>query len=72
MHLQTFNEKSKLKQIQITLNSMWRSHFRNRKKHDIGAICTVKHGLSCNRNEKGDGKCWLQKCFQTTSTIYLN
>jgi hypothetical protein len=26
------------------------------EKHDFGAICTVKHGLPCKRNAKGDGK----------------
>jgi hypothetical protein len=33
---------------------------------------TVKNRLPHKSDVKGDTKSWLHKCFQTSSTIYLN
>ena len=42
------------------------------EKYDFWGMFTVIHILPYNSDTKGDNKGWLHKCFQTTSTIYLN
>jgi hypothetical protein len=65
--LQAFKEIEK-----INILTMGRRHFFKSKTMIFLAMFTVKNRLPYKSDVKGDNKSWLHKCFQTSSTIYLN